>query len=332
MSTSKLTNEKPFKTHNQQMKILRKRGLTVKSNDKRALEEHGYYSIVNGYKQLFLQKNSSGKPITPEQYIENASFKEIKSLYDFDKNLRRILYTPLMEYESNLKSEISYRFSKEHQELHSYLAIGNYSDDKGKIFSVAKTISYLSNHIQRNANKKSDENAISHYLKEQKHVPLWVLVNYLTFGQLNYFYSVCEDGIKLNIAKDFAAKYKRSYNTEIKISPQSIDSLNSLANNFRNFVAHNEITYSKKIFKSKKYRPIKNDLSLTDFELSSQCGVFELIVALKLVLSKKEYKDFVKQLFKLFDKYKPYFQSVSFDDILSDMNFPKNYREILKVK
>ena len=329
MSVNDFINKKPFKSHNQQMKILRKRGLTVKSSDKRALEEHGYYSIVNGYKPLFLQRDSSGTPVSPEKYLKNASFKEIKSLYDFDKNLRKILYTPLMEYESNLGSEISYRFSEEYKEPHSYLAIDNYSNDKEKIVSIVKTISNLSNEIKKNANKK---NAISHYVNEHKHVPLWVLVNYLTFGELNYFYSVCTDKIKRVIASDFSLKYKRNYKTEIKIQPQSIETLNILVNYFRNSVAHDEITYNKVILKTKKFRLIKQDLKLNNFIVNSQSGVFELIVALKLVLSKKEYYDFVKQLYKLFDKYEPCFQSVSFDAILHDMHFPKNYRAILKVK
>lgn len=329
MSENNFKNTKPFKTHNQQMKILRKRGLAVKSNDKRALEEHGYYSIVNGYKQLFLQKDSSGKPISPEKYIKNASFKEIKSLYDFDKNLRKILYTPLMEYESNLGSEISYRFSKSYQEPHSYLAIGNYSNHRNQIFSIVKTISVLSSEIKKNANK---DNSITHYVNDYKHVPLWVLVNYLTFGELNYFYSVCTDEVKSDIAKDFSTKYKRSYKSEIKITPKSIEALNELVNFFRNSVAHNEITYKKIVSKPKSFRPIKRALNLTNYKVKSQSGVFELIIALKLVLSKKEYTDLVKQLYKLFDKYRPYFKSVSFNAVLDDMHFIPDYREFLKGK
>lgn len=329
MSANNFNNKKPFKTHNQQMKILRKRGLTVKSNDKRAIEEHGYYSIVNGYKQLFLQKDSKGKPISPEKYIKNASFKEIKSLYDFDKDLRKILYTPLMEYESNLGSEISYRFSEKYREPLSYLEIRNYSDDNNLIFSIVKTISNLSKEINRNANNKMP---IKHYLNEYKYVPLWVLVNHLTFGELNFFYSVCTKEIKIAIAKDFSKKYKRSYKTEIKISAKSIETINNLVNIFRNIVAHDEITYKKIVDKPKNFKTIKQDLNLTNFKVQSQSGVFELIIALKLVLSKKKYIDFVKQLYKLFDKYKPYFHSVSFNAILDDMHFPKNYREILKVK
>lgn len=39
---------KPFKTHNQQLKILRDRGLEVPSEKKRDLENENYYNIING--------------------------------------------------------------------------------------------------------------------------------------------------------------------------------------------------------------------------------------------------------------------------------------------
>lgn len=62
-------NSKPFKTLDQQLKILRKRGLEVSPSAKRSLKQFGYYSIINGYKWLFLQRDSRGKVINPEKYI-----------------------------------------------------------------------------------------------------------------------------------------------------------------------------------------------------------------------------------------------------------------------
>ena len=47
--------DKPFRTHNQQLKILRKRGKDVPTNGepKRILERENYYNLINGYKYLF---------------------------------------------------------------------------------------------------------------------------------------------------------------------------------------------------------------------------------------------------------------------------------------
>ena len=47
---------KPFKTHRQQLTILRSRGLLVNNGSKaiRILERENYYTVINGYKDFFL--------------------------------------------------------------------------------------------------------------------------------------------------------------------------------------------------------------------------------------------------------------------------------------
>jgi hypothetical protein len=47
---------KEFKTHRQQLRILRERGLTVPKNSvpKKVLLEENYYSLINGYSSPFL--------------------------------------------------------------------------------------------------------------------------------------------------------------------------------------------------------------------------------------------------------------------------------------
>lgn len=80
---------KPFKTHRQQLSILRSRGLNIKDGSKamRILERENYYSLINGYKDLFLLKDSNNKVIEPERYITGTSFDEIYNLYCFDRDL-----------------------------------------------------------------------------------------------------------------------------------------------------------------------------------------------------------------------------------------------------
>lgn len=66
---------KPFKTHNQQLTTLRKRGLSVPSRVKRELENENYYNVINGYKDLFLVTTpSNNRPITPETFIKGTDF------------------------------------------------------------------------------------------------------------------------------------------------------------------------------------------------------------------------------------------------------------------
>lgn len=325
-----MTNSKPFKTLNQQLTLLRSRGLEVPSSAKRSLEQFGYYSIINGYKWLFLQRNSKGKVIKPEKFVTDATFEEIQSLYDFDKQLRSILYDALLEYEANIASEISYRFSEEYPEEHSYLAMDNFSRNTHSVASVVGTISSLSNVIKRKSAPKQSPNAIKHYVNNHGHVPLWVLVNFLTFGDLNFFYQNSKPNIQRNIAIDFTKKFNRSYHSKNRIDVESIKAINHIVNHFRNAVAHGEITYSKTIKSSPNFSSVKRNLNIQNLNLSSQSGVFELVIALKLVLNKKDYTKLTKNILKLLSDYNNKFTSVEFSAILHDMQFPENYNEFMK--
>ena len=54
---------KEYKTFNQQLTILRNRGLIVPTDGKpkRFLEQENYYNVINGYKDLFLLKDTHGE-------------------------------------------------------------------------------------------------------------------------------------------------------------------------------------------------------------------------------------------------------------------------------
>ncbi len=78
---------KKFTTYEEQVQILKDRNLII--NDEREIEEllHdcGYYNLINGYSFIFQNESTN-------QYLNNASVEDIKALYNFDKNLRNIVY------------------------------------------------------------------------------------------------------------------------------------------------------------------------------------------------------------------------------------------------
>ncbi|HHL9940151.1 TPA: Abi family protein, partial [Streptococcus pyogenes] len=74
---------KEYKTFNQQMMILRGRGMTVPTDGrpKRFLEQENYYNVINGYKDLFLKRDANGRAIVPEEYLDGTHFNELKKLF-----------------------------------------------------------------------------------------------------------------------------------------------------------------------------------------------------------------------------------------------------------
>lgn len=78
--------EKEFKTIEEQIKILKNRNLIVDEiQAKKIFKENNYYYVINGYKDLFIDKSK-----LEEKYIQNVNLNEIYSLYKFDIDLRMI--------------------------------------------------------------------------------------------------------------------------------------------------------------------------------------------------------------------------------------------------
>lgn len=95
---------KVFKTTNSQLRILRSRGVNIKngSRAKKILETENYYNIVNGYKDLFIDKTNT---LPGEVYLPGTDFFEIYALYLFDREIRSIFLKYILEIENNIKTQ-----------------------------------------------------------------------------------------------------------------------------------------------------------------------------------------------------------------------------------
>ena len=77
---------KEFKTLEEQIDLLKSRGLVFLDETfaLTKLREDNYYSVINGYKDLFLDQNNQNK------FITGATFEEIYSLFEFDRTIKNI--------------------------------------------------------------------------------------------------------------------------------------------------------------------------------------------------------------------------------------------------
>lgn len=82
---------KPFLPIDDQVRLLKQRGLTVDDNTARILMSEGYYSIVNGYKVPFIDKSLSSK-FNEDRYRSGATFSDLYSLFTFDRELRSLTF------------------------------------------------------------------------------------------------------------------------------------------------------------------------------------------------------------------------------------------------
>ena len=305
---------KDYKTFNQQLGILRKRGLIVPKDGspKRFLEQENYYNVINGYKDLFLQKDSFGNLLIPERYLPNAHFDELKALFLFDRELRIVFLKYILIFENSFKTVLSHEFSKKYPKPNSYLEIQNYVDNNPK--KVLQQISILTKTIHDKVDKNG---AVKHYIEEYGSVPLWVLVNYLTIGNLSHLYNILIDHDKNTIAKYYSDKYKKQYNIKspLRFSSEDLGSALKIINLVRNKCAHDERLYSSD-FGNVRVANIAKYFGCT---LYNNKKIVVAILYLKILLDKKYFKEFYVELKKIFLRYKNKFKAVSFSEVLKIM-------------
>lgn len=321
---------KPFKTHRQQLSILRDRGLLIKDGSKamRILEKEGYYALINGYKDLFLKTDTRGEFKDPEEYRENTTIEDIYYLYSFDRQLRNLILEYILIFESSIKAKVSYRFSEKYSEQHAYLVLKNYTRDPKQLKNTLNLISTISNTISKKGKAKGT-NPIKHYIDVHEGVPLWVLVNYLTLGNINYFYQCLTESLQNKIAKDFAVNFNRDYNVNHQITATMIHEVLKMANFFRNVCAHEERMYSFSVHKPPKNIQISNVLSIPRKYLEKG-KLYSLLCFLRLVISKNDFNKLIRKIKAIFDRFEEKFTNETFNKILQSMGFPSDWNIYLE--
>lgn len=199
---------KPHTTINEQIKILKGRGLIIENEAFafKYLEKVGYYNLINGYKAPFvIQKNGT------EQYIKKTKFKYIVNLYEFDLFLKNSFLTSVLKIERVLKSVISYNFASTHGEL-NYFDLSNFntyneiSKIKAKeIIEKIKKEKREALHPRNSTNKHY--NCVRHYEKNYGNVPIWIMFNIINLNDLSKFYACLLPQTKKKIAAHVSSIY-----------------------------------------------------------------------------------------------------------------------------
>ncbi|WP_257210045.1 Abi family protein [Enterococcus faecium] len=105
-------SDKPFKTLEEQIEILKQRNLKFKDseNAKYVLMNNSYYGLINRYKELFSISTQNAEGDFEDDFQGNY-FEDLLSIYDFDKNLSSLLYKYFSMIETTLKTSCSYYIS-----------------------------------------------------------------------------------------------------------------------------------------------------------------------------------------------------------------------------
>lgn len=318
----------------------------------RILESENYYNVVNGYKEFFLAPRTG--TTTNETYISGATFDEIYALYCFDRNIRNIYLRYLLQVENKFKTVVSHEFSELYG-YNNYLKLENFQStpstdpyvlsgiarrerlnindpsDLAKIQRISaeeriSSITELFGDIQKEISRQmaKHHNVVTHYMTEHGYIPLWVLVNVLTFGKITNFYFNMKDADKIRIARKFSLQPDELHKYMVNLGIA------------RNLCAHDERFFDIRFRKSIKTNSIRN---FSKLGIARQNGnymygtndAYAIAVMLTLLLKRSDIKEFISSMKHEFNELSKQLHSVPHTVIMERMGFGANWDSLLEL-
>ena len=304
---------KSFKTIDEQIDILRDKGLTISNDDKTKdilLREN--YFFINGYRHLLF------KGPKENIFIDGSSFDELYALFCFDRNIRNVMFKYLLIVENNLKSIFSYHLSGKYgYKEKEYLKMSNFVTDISKRRQVADVINKMKRQIKTNAKQHT---ATLHYLTNYGYIPMWILVKVLSFGLISELFMI----LKPEDQKEIAKYYKMdAYDMTVFLPIMS---------NYRNLCAHEDMLYTYRTQRSIPNNIYHHKLIIPKIDEEYVYGknyLFSLVLMFKFMLSKEDFKLLVFELGYEVDLLDNKLNSIEIDKVLDKIGFPTNWKNIV---
>ena len=311
-----MTGQKYFSTFEQQVNWLQDEKHLIISDRQfaeNALRHIGYFPLIGGYKHLFRV------PLT-KIYKEGTTFDEIVALYEFDAELRELFFKYLLQIERHLRSLMSYYFSEMYGESQSaYLDARNFNNTRKTQKTIVRLIATL-----HHAATTTDYAYINYYRNTYDNIPLWVLINVLTFGNLSKMYQVFPQSLQSKVCKDIGT-----------VNRKQMEQFLSILTKFRNVCAHGERLFTYRTVDAIADLPIHKKLNIPmDVEqyIYGKKDLFAAVIAFRYLLPSADFRIFKRRLTRLIDQTKDSITHVTETELLHYMGFPPNWKNITRYR
>lgn len=272
------------------------------------LAKTSYFSLITGYKEIF-------KNPTTGKYVDGTTFEDIYCLYQFDNELRSIFLKYMLLAERNVKSSLAYHFSATYGENQTeYLSLSHYMPTASMQRGIQKLLRVF--HYQ--LTYKNEHAYINHYKTKHHNVPLWIMVQVLTIGQLSHMFDYLKASVPIKVCNDFR-----------QIGRKDMHSFLSIMTKHRNVCAHGERFFNYATKDSITDTVIHRKLRILQKNGRYQKGkndIFSEVIILKYLLDEEDFRRFYYEL-----KYCLKYHAPG-ERILALMGFPKNWTAIIRLK
>lgn len=239
----------PFKSWEQQLEQIRKKNIDLneefKSEYIKILKNHSYYSLINGYKPIFLK---DGKK---DEMIDETKFDYFYISKIIEMDLSSILLKYLLVIEQGIRTRVSYVIAREFG-----------TDD-----TVYTNPDLYQNHRHKNKQAVLDvldeiilqphSQSYSFYFSNQREprasIPPWILLQDIDFYRVIQLYNI----LPTTLQKEIRSDYIRCNDKNSAESTEFSDTLNFLRE-YRNLFAHSKRNFKEKIKNSARRRTCLN--------------------------------------------------------------------------
>lgn len=255
----------------QQLETLESRGCIINDREyaKKCLTNINYYRLAHYFAPFRAQKG---------KYIEGTTFESMMRVYDFDRELRRLIMGYLEEIEISFRAVVSNYHALKYGAL-GYLNAASFDPHHNHPAFMGK----IERLIETN---EKEEFVIHHKNKYGGVMPLWALTELFSFGTLAYFYADMKQSDKKEIADNYFG-----------LNFRCIEDRLMCMSDLRNACAHYNRLYDKPFIDAPKYAE--------DFDFTPDGTLKSYLTAARSLYPDKEKWDsgFVGEFDALVQKY-----------------------------
>ena len=307
--------EKLFKTIDEQLDILKEKGLIIEDESlAREILLRENYFFINGYRILLMNSYRD------KTFVVGSTFRELYSIFLFDRSFRNILFKNLLIVENQLKSVISYQLSKKYgYRDKDYLNPKNFTMDRNKSRRVKDVIEKMKRQIRVNG---AHHMATMHYMNNYGYIPLWVLVKVLSFGIMTELYLILKPEDQVAIADIFG------------MNTNYLENFLPILSNYRNLCAHEDIVYehrSENVILNTPYHERLGIPRMDDEYIYGKNDVFSVMIMMKYLLRSDDFRMMMREIEYEIEKLDGAIDSIPIEKILDRMGIPEDYMDLVNM-
>jgi abortive infection bacteriophage resistance protein len=282
----------PTMNLDEQIANLRDKGLIIKDEAyaRNILRDISYFRLIKAY--------SLGLKVKNGDYYKNIQFEDVVQLYLFDTDFRQSIFPQIEKFEISLRCRTANYFSDK------YGILGY--EDKNNFNASDEVFSDLFDEITKEISRKSRTPFIKNFKENyvSGKIPLYALVEVMSFGTLSKFY------------KNMKNEDKKAISSEYNVSYSYFESWIENLSYVRNICAHYSRLYNAKMTKTPRIYKQYASLGI------SNSRIFATLLSLKHLLpNDRHWDDFTQTIELLTEKY----ASVK----LHCIGFPQNWKDVL---